>query len=159
MKCKICGVTDQEAEFYKGVTSRCKECHKKKVRENRAANVDYYRAYDAKRFQEDPKVKARHLRYQSTDAGKQSMHKARKKWEDNNKDKRSAHYLLSNSVRDGKVFKPENCSLCGCKPSRLHGHHEDYTKPLDVVWCCSKCHEEIHKGKHSWSVFFKGDEE
>ena len=45
----------------------------------------------------------------------------------------------------GKIKRPETCSVCGCKPNRIHGHHVNYYKPLDVVWVCSKCHAEIHR--------------
>lgn len=144
-KCKICGKIDSEVEFYDSLASRCKECHKQKIRENRAAKADYYRAYDAKRFQEDPRVKARHKRYQQTDAGKASMGASRAKWLADNGDKRSAHHMVNNAVRDGRLFKPECCQVCGSKHYRIHGHHADYTRPLDVVWCCPQCHHDIHE--------------
>ena len=70
--CKVCGVTDQNAEFYAGVNTYCKECHKEKVRQNRKDKAEYYREYDKKRFQNDPRVKERHKRYQATEAGKAS---------------------------------------------------------------------------------------
>lgn len=143
--CNICGVTSDKATFYAGVTSRCAECHKEKVRENRAAKVDYYRSYDAKRYQEDPKVKARHRRYRETEAGKVSMREARRKWEQENSDKRAAHVILRNAVRDGRIEKPDSCSICGADGTRIHGHHEDYAKPLEVIWCCQKCHVAIHR--------------
>lgn len=145
--CNICGVTSEAAPFYKRVTSRCKECHKQKVRENRAAKADYYREYDAQRFQNDPRVKARHKRYQATAAGKASMQKARQKWVDENPDKRAAHTILHNAIKRGEVVKPESCSICGKADCRLEGHHSDYTKPLDVVWCCCQCHANIHREK------------
>ncbi len=157
--CKLCSATSDKVEFYKGVTSRCKECHKQKVRENRANNPERHRAYDAKRFQDDPKVKARHKRYQATTAGQESMRKAREKWAENNGDvikaahqkwllenpeKRAAHIAVGNAVRDGKLFKPDSCDDCEM-PGRLDGHHEDYSKPLDVDWLCRKCHLARHK--------------
>jgi hypothetical protein len=141
--CKLCGATSDEKQFYCGVTSRCAECHRAKVRENRAANVEYYRAYDAERFQADPKVKERHRRYQATEAGKRSMEQARLKWMANSPEKRAAHVILGNAVRDGLVSKPKCCSRCGAG-GKIHGHHFDYTKPLDVIWLCPACHHQEH---------------
>lgn len=147
--CKVCGVTSKIAEFYDGLKSRCKECHKQKVRENRTARAGYYRAYDAERYQNDPKVRERHQRYQKTEAGRASMRKSRQKWLDENEEKRAAHVILGNAVRDGRKQKPVLCEGCGEAPSRLHGHHEDYSKPLDVVWLCPKCHRAAHFNKEA----------
>lgn len=38
------------------------------------------------------------------------------------------------------VKKP--CSKC--MSSEAEKHHEDYTKPLEVVWLCRSCHLELH---------------
>lgn len=145
--CKVCDVTSDAAEFYKGVTSRCKECHKLKVKENREANADYYREYDAKRFQDDPKVRQRHKRYQATEAGRESTRKARQKWINKRPEARAAHLILGNAVRDGKIQKPNHCSRCNAvkKSRHIHAHHHDYTKPLDVTWICVQCHKDEHK--------------
>jgi len=142
--CNICGTTSAKSEFYNSMTSRCKDCHKKKTRQNRAQKVDYYRAYDAARFQKDPKVKERHKRYQATEGGKAASQKAREKWLSNNQVKRAAHIILGNAVRDGRMAKPKTCQVCHAG-GRVHGHHDDYAKPLDVIWCCPKCHTEIHR--------------
>ena len=142
--CKVCGVTSDGAEFYNGVTSRCKECHKKKVRENRAEKADYYRQYDAKRFQHDHRVKERHQRYRATEAGLASVRAAQRKWDAQNPDKKAAHVILNNAVRDWRKLKPDRCEVCGVT-GRIHGHHDDYTKPLDVKWLCQKCHWKEHK--------------
>ena len=142
--CNKCGAKSDDVKFYAGVSSRCADCHKRLARENRAANVEHYRAYDAKRFQEDPRVIARIKRYQSTDKGRASLAASRAKWKAENPDKRAAHIILGNAVRDGRATKPSVCSRCG-GGGRIHGHHHDYTKPLDVAWLCPKCHTAEHK--------------
>ena len=142
--CKICGASSDVQPFYKGLTSRCKECHKSKVKENREEKASYYQAYDAKRFQDDPRVRERHRRYQKTDAGKASLRKSRVKWLNDNADKRAAHVILNHAVAAQRVHKPEKCTVCG-SGGRIEGHHEDYTRPLDVRWVCRQCHVNIHK--------------
>lgn len=157
--CKVCDVTSDAAEFYKGVTSRCKECHKKKVRENRAEKSEYYREYDARRYQNDPRVRGRHKKYAKTEAGKKSFERARLKWQEANLDKRAAHVILGNAVRDGRVSKPDTCSKCGYN-GRIEGHHDDYALPLDVTWLCRKCHVAEHsKPKGRNGEFFYVDPE
>ena len=143
--CKICGATSEETVFYARVNSRCAECHKAKVKENRAAKVDHYRSYDATRFQKDPRVRARHEKYRSSDAGKESLRKAREKWRLENPEKRAAHIILGNRVKCGNVQKPDICEACSKSGCRIEGHHHDYSKPLDVKWLCSKCHSDLHK--------------
>src|SRR5688572_5383578 len=53
---------------------------------------------------------------------------------------------LKRAVVDGTVDKPLECQACGkrCEPHALHGHHHDYTKPLDVDWLCATCHRHAH---------------
>lgn len=53
--------------------------------------------------------------------------------------KHSARQLVRNAVRRGEIKKPSKCQSCGVK-TRLQAHHDDYTKPLDVVWLCAFCH-------------------
>lgn len=36
---------------------------------------------------------------------------------------------------------------CGTDKN-VHGHHHDYSKPLDVEWLCSTCHGIEHRKPH-----------
>ncbi len=51
---------------------------------------------------------------------------------------------FSNEMKKGCIKKPTKCSQCG-DVAKLHGHHEDYTKPLEVIWLCIPCHRQKHK--------------
>ena len=54
-------------------------------------------------------------------------------------EKRHAKDALRHAVDRGQVQKPSQCAWCGSSAS-LQAHHEDYSKPLDVVWLCVPCH-------------------
>jgi hypothetical protein len=58
-----------------------------------------------------------------------------------------AHKLTAKAIRNG-ILKRQPCEVCGDPISE--GHHDDYDKPLDIRWLCTKHHGEAH-GK-------KGDE-
>jgi hypothetical protein len=127
-----------------GHLNKCKKCTKKDTKDNTDKNHDYYLEYDRSRASLPHRVEAR-LAYSQTETGKESARKAKEKWKEENVIKRSANIIIVNAVRDGKIIKPEKCESCGCIPTRLHGHHDDYNFPLTVRWLCSKCHTLWHK--------------
>ena len=55
-----------------------------------------------------------------------------------------ARIALNNARRDGRIIRPDACSKCGCE-CIPHGHHTDYSKPLEVIWLCHPCHVEEHE--------------
>ena len=148
-KCFKCDITKPLSEFYRhpqmgdGRLGKCKECAKADVQENRLIHLDYYKEYDRGRANIPSRVLGR-MKYSKSEAGKKSVKLSKKKWLANNTVKRAAHILVGNSVRDGKIMKPKKCSVCGLT-RRIHGHHDDYAKPLDVRWLCSACHTKWHK--------------
>lgn len=67
-----------------------------------------------------------------------------KEYRKKNPDKVKAQDTLNNHIDIDK--RPKACSTCGSIPSySVHGHHNDYSKPFDVIWVCPKCHARIHK--------------
>lgn len=59
-----------------------------------------------------------------------------------NRIKIKARGKIKHLCRVGKVTRG-SCEKCG-EPN-AHAHHEDYSKPLDVRWLCSKCHGLEHR--------------
>ena len=55
--------------------------------------------------------------------------------------------LFMRAKINGKIKVPFQCQMCN-KQAKLHGHHDDYSKPLDVVWLCRACHINKHQDSH-----------
>lgn len=137
--CTTCGETKPMDAFYKhpmmadGRLSRCAECTKAAVRANRTARLEYYRAYDRQRAKEPSRMADRIARAKSAPRPRPETDPV----------KRAARVAVGNAVRDGKLYRPPECQICAV-PCEPHAHHEDYTKPLDVIWVCTGCHAFIH---------------
>lgn len=60
-------------------------------------------------------------------------------------ERQKIQYLAQQSLhietRSGRI-KKQPCKVCGKK--KVHAHHEDYSRPLDVVWFCPKHHSMRH---------------
>ena len=63
---------------------------------------------------------------------------------DEQRKKANARSYVKEYIKRGTVIKLP-CSVCGDEKSEAH--HEDYDKPLEVIWYCRKHHLEYHK-KH-----------
>ena len=130
-ECFKCGETKPLDDFYRhpamkdGHVNKCKECNKRDVRKNRAANVEYYRAYDTSR-------KSR-LAYDPEAARVKRQR---------DKEKFRARRMVAYQVSKGNLVA-EPCSNCGSE-NHLHAHHDDYSKPLNVRWLCAACHSQHH---------------
>lgn len=134
--CFKCGVKKPLSDFYThsrmadGHLNKCKSCTKTDTKKTYSANIVEKHAYERRRNQ-DPKRRAAKKKYEKS-------HRVR------NPEKDRARYTLRNAVRDGRVIK-QPCCYCGSKKSQ--GHHHDYSKPLDVIWACFKCHREREHGQ------------
>lgn len=61
-------------------------------------------------------------------------------------EKARARKAVKDAVRRGQLIKPSACEVCGklLPKHQLQGHHDDYTKPLSVIWLCASCHGVEH---------------
>jgi len=149
---KVCRECSQEKpleEFYKhakmadGRLNKCIECVKDRVSKHREDNLEKAREYDRKRSLLPHRVEAR-KEYQQTEEGKVAKKRAMQSYRKRYPLKYAAHVVTQNYIRDGKLKTSESCSVCNSTES-IEGHHDDYTKPLEVRWLCVKCHKEWHR--------------
>lgn len=128
--CFKCGAEKPLTDFYRhkmmgdGRLNKCKECTKQDSRRNRRKKIDHYREYDRKRGNRQSCDYVRGYRAKSP-----AIYRA--------------HSAVSNALRDGKLVRPRECESCG-REAGLHGHHDDYARPLDVRWLCAACHRQWH---------------
>lgn len=50
--------------------------------------------------------------------------------------------LTRSYIRAGVLVK-QDCEFCKSSKN-VEAHHEDYSKPMDVIWLCRGCHKEWH---------------
>jgi hypothetical protein len=55
-----------------------------------------------------------------------------------------AHAAVAKAVAAGELRRPGRCERCNEASNRIVGHHDDYSRPLDVEWLCSSCHQRHH---------------
>lgn len=129
--CFKCQRTLDIEQFYKhlrmgdGHLNKCKDCTKKDVSSNYGNRREQYAKYERDR-RKRPERKAKALSYQQ----KRRLTTPQKDF---------ARDAVYKAVRDGSLQK-DPCRFCG--NPKTQAHHEDYSKPLDVVWVCFKCHRE-----------------
>jgi len=60
-----------------------------------------------------------------------------------NQDIQAIHGQVRRAIGRGELIKPIECSSC-LRVKPLDGHHDDYSKPLEVRWLCRRCHLAHH---------------
>lgn len=143
--CKTCNETKPLMDFYSqttgGLFRDCKPCVRARVRANRLVKLDYYQEFDRARANLPHRVEAR-KEYASTEQGKAAARRCGRAWVQRNPLKKAATTAVGNALRDGRLAR-QPCEQCGA--ARAQAHHDDYSKPLDVRWLCTKHHAEWHK--------------
>lgn len=91
------------------------------------ANIEDARAYDRKR-RKLPHRKAMDARRQFRRRREQP-------------DKYLARRKVNDAIKCGWITR-QPCSMCGSE--NAEAHHDDYSKPLEVVWFCQTHHLEHH---------------
>jgi hypothetical protein len=133
-ECFKCKTIKPLEEFYKhpymadGHVNKCKECNKNDATSHRNKNIEKVREYDRARGKIPERLKAQ---VEITRA-----------WRAEDSRRSVAHVAVSKAIRSGLLVRMP-CIRCG--KEKTEAHHEDYDKPLEVMWLCTPCHKQRHK--------------
>ena len=133
--CFKCGEEKPLSEFYRhptmadGDVNKCKDCARAYFCARRVSNADATREYEHNRGSLPHRI--------AKTAANTRVYRAK------NPEKYKAHEIVNRAIRDGKLDR-KPCEVCG-SDKRVHAHHDDYSRPLDVRFFCPVHHAEHHK--------------
>ncbi len=156
--CRGCKTEMPIDQYYKtkngknGIDSRCKPC---RIEEGKAwyrENVARAKA-NSTRWHRENRDRARELKRiwkAKNPRTKDEMNRLQRNWRKDNPGRARANQVLQKAVVLKKIEKPNKCEDCNKDVSQniLHGHHENYSRPLEVNWLCPPCHGDRHIGAY-----------
>lgn len=119
-----------------------KRYYRKHSEKKKAISREWRQTHPEEVEEQRKKYRERKIELSKTPEYKVSMARSRKKYIIANPEKNQAHIILNNAIASGKITR-KPCEKCG--EAKAEGHHEDYSKPLEVIWLCRKCHCNYHK--------------
>ncbi len=160
--CKDCGIKKPLDEFHRNVgradghVNSCKIC-RRNYWANRPKGINQA---NAKRWRDENPEKAKFSTKRWRKKNPKKIMLQSKQWRKENPEKMreirrrhckkypertKARNAVSNAIRDGYLQRMP-CEVCGEPKSQ--GHHQDYNKPLDVIWLCAEHHREADRMKN-----------
>jgi hypothetical protein len=158
-ECITCHILKEETDYKSG--NKCKACVSEYKHQHYLANKDVYINRAHKHYAENieqnrarckvyrdankEKLSEASKRYYTSDVGRlnNKLRSAKYRANEDGKLKDTARSMLAYALKTGKVHRPDICSECP-NTNSIEGHHEDYSKPLEVIWLCKRCHECKH---------------
>jgi hypothetical protein len=169
--CKLC-VKNKPYNSKESIKQTAKKSYQKRIKENpdfykkyREKNIEKVKEWDRKKYlnqmatnpekrRHDSKMWYRKQKQLDPDFNKKLYQRQRekvlsyqKKNYPKNRIKVNARMLVRGHVKKGWLYRPKNCTHCHIEVKRIEAHHEDYAKPLEVIWLCNACHIIADKRK------------
>lgn len=98
----------------------------------------YRRAYHVAHREENEARRA------ARENGRENEAESNREWAADHPLERKAHHAVDYALRIGALTRPTRCSVCR-STRKIVAHHDNYTRPLDVVWVCQICHADLHR--------------
>ncbi|KKL47965.1 hypothetical protein LCGC14_2330250 [marine sediment metagenome] len=130
--CSKCKMEKDRSKFWRdsscedGLCRQCKSCMKK--------------------YQQSDDCKKANQKYKENNPNRiaKTRQISDRKYRQNHPEKKKARNKISHAPRDGTIKRPSQCESC-FEEGPVEGHHEDYSKQLEVIWLCKGCHMKRHR--------------
>lgn len=131
-----------------GHLNKCKECTKKDSIKHRENNIERVREYDRNRPNAAERVIKNTVRVAiikevDPEGFRKAKQKAEERYRKKYPEKAKARDHVNYALETGRLKRSIICQRCKAE-THCEAHHEDYTKPLDVIWLCDTCHKKRH---------------
>jgi hypothetical protein len=162
-RCPKCNTEKPLTKFYSdksrpgGTSPYCISCHSQYAKERYLANPKYFRQRSNTYYYDDPERSReiqRQFKLRHPERARKDSENYRLRHRDDLNAKRRktgvrarqryAETQIAARIADGRIIRPSKCSRCG-RVVFVNAHHPDYSKPLSIIWLCSRCHGLIHR--------------
>lgn len=140
MICNIClkdkplGAMCKSTQVKSGRSPRCKECYNAKLKAERLDPING----PLRRAKDRAKAARRRLRGHKKKKLPEQSRRYQVKYYKANQTKIKCRTAFNYAILTGKIARGP-CEVCG-STTKIEGHHEDYSKPLEVNWLCKEHH-------------------
>lgn len=144
--CTKCNQVLSVALFYRKnktlLRSACKKCTTSSTRDYYLKNTEKHRKLTKRYYRANKEsIVEMNKAWAKTSNGAKSLKKAAIKYSAANRKKVNAAWRVGYEIERGRMRRGP-CVVCG--EPKTHGHHEDYDRPLDVIWLCPQHHKDVH---------------
>ena len=135
------------SEFYEhpmmadGHLGKCKDCTKKDTAARVAEKMKDPRWVEQEMERHRIKQQLRRLSGRDKKLSPEKKREVQKRHREKYPDRASARAAVSQATRKKTIIR-EPCVVCGASNSQAH--HDDYSKPLEVMWLCPAHHAARH---------------
>lgn len=145
--CFKCGNQKPINDFYThpkmgdGYSGKCKQCTRNDIKKNVAIKKQDTEWMKAER----ERCRIKQKKANELGKVKKRTPEQQKIYYDKYKVERQARGKAFNALKHGRIIRKKNCEHCGDQNDNLEMHHEDHSKPFEVVWLCTKCHGKTRR--------------
>lgn len=124
--------------------ARCRpQAKAEQTKEWRQNNIDTARGYSRSYYSRNTEtIIAKTKSYSQTEQGRIARRTAEANQQLHNAKKVAARQIVRMALRGG-ILTRQPCNHCGSL--KVEAHHEDYDKPLEVLWLCFIEHRRLHR--------------